>query len=269
MNDPHVEALHYWVEHDGSVDYSKAQPFEYEFREFWVRLENRKVTVRPKGHYASEDEAKAGVESFIRDWEFDAAVESGSTRFALKYSYADIFDRSPDPSLHGQFLDLGTIRAGFPMMRGEVRVSQRPTMFPKPPSGPQRRSDDQVARDMLYRLDGYYRGREKITEMAYFCLTALEDNAPRVGKGKRPDAAKYFNVAIDLLNRVGAMTDRLDGRDSRKYAKSRILLTEDERNFLKSAVRAFIRRVAERAATPDGDLQEITQDNLSTAFSQT
>ena len=54
MNDPHVEALHYWVEHDGSVDYSKAQPFEYEFREFWVRLENRKVTVRPKGHYARE-----------------------------------------------------------------------------------------------------------------------------------------------------------------------------------------------------------------------
>ena len=30
MNDPHVTALHYWVEHDDSVDYDHAVPMDYE-----------------------------------------------------------------------------------------------------------------------------------------------------------------------------------------------------------------------------------------------
>ena len=78
MNDPHVTALHYWVNHDDSVDYAEADALEYENELFHLEANGRKVVIAPKGHYASEEEARAAFESFIRHWEFEAALESGS-----------------------------------------------------------------------------------------------------------------------------------------------------------------------------------------------
>ena len=53
MNDPHVTALHYRVEHDDSVDYDNAVPLDYEDDHVEVNLEKRQLTLRPKEHYAS------------------------------------------------------------------------------------------------------------------------------------------------------------------------------------------------------------------------
>ena len=53
MNDPHVTALHYWVEHDDSVDYDNTVPLDYEDDHVEVHLEKRQLTLRPKKHYAS------------------------------------------------------------------------------------------------------------------------------------------------------------------------------------------------------------------------
>ena len=40
MNDPHVEALIYVVEHDSTVSYENATPIEFEHPEFRVRVED-------------------------------------------------------------------------------------------------------------------------------------------------------------------------------------------------------------------------------------
>lgn len=60
MNDPHVSALHYWVEHDDSVDYDNAEPLDYEDELTEVHMEGRELTLRPKEHYASASEASTG-----------------------------------------------------------------------------------------------------------------------------------------------------------------------------------------------------------------
>ena len=39
MNDPHVVALFYEVEHDSAVDYSAAEPVDHEDHEFRLRIE--------------------------------------------------------------------------------------------------------------------------------------------------------------------------------------------------------------------------------------
>ena len=61
MNDPHVTALHYWVNHDDSVDYTDADPLQYEHELFHLEANGRNVLVKPKDHYASEEEARTAL----------------------------------------------------------------------------------------------------------------------------------------------------------------------------------------------------------------
>ena len=94
MNDPHVDALHYWVSHDDSVDYANAEVLEEDNDRFHLNIKDRRLTITFKEHYADEQEAKESVESFIRQWEFQAAIELGSHTFTLQYLRADIRDRN-------------------------------------------------------------------------------------------------------------------------------------------------------------------------------
>ncbi len=74
MNDPHVVALIYSIEHNDSVDYSEASHFEHEEESFHVSVDNRKVCFRFKDHHATEGEAREAIEPYIRCWEFKAAL---------------------------------------------------------------------------------------------------------------------------------------------------------------------------------------------------
>ena len=58
MNDPQVTDSQYRVEHDDSVDYDNAEPLDYQDELSEVRPEKRELTLRPKEHYASAQEAK-------------------------------------------------------------------------------------------------------------------------------------------------------------------------------------------------------------------
>ena len=130
MNDPHVTALHYWVEHDDSVDYDIAVPLWHEDELVKVHLEKRELTLHPKEHYASSQEAREAVAGFIRNWEFDATVEAGSRQFELKYMYADIIDRKPAPSPPGVVNASMSARAGFPKVSLHLTVGK--AKYPSP-----------------------------------------------------------------------------------------------------------------------------------------
>ncbi len=85
MNNPHVETLHYCVKHDNSVDYRDVEPLVHDDALFRVRAEQRNVVLEPKGHYATEEEAKRTAEGFVRRWEFEAALRAQSDAFRLVY----------------------------------------------------------------------------------------------------------------------------------------------------------------------------------------
>ena len=101
MNDPHVKAIHYFIDHDDSVDYNDAAALVFEDDLFHVKAEKVEVVFEPKNHFATEEEAKAVVEGLVRRWEFDAALRVGSREFRLIYAGVDIIDRTP-PRLHRQ-----------------------------------------------------------------------------------------------------------------------------------------------------------------------
>ena len=262
MNDPHVTALHYWVIHDASVDYADALPMEHDNELFHIRVSDRQVTVRPKGHYASEAEAKAAIEDFFRNWEFEAALESGSSGFALGYSGADVIDRNPTPPPPGVVQLSATIRAGHPTVGMRLRVKRR--SYPSLPSGRAFNPDVEHAQAMLSQLDRYHQGRSTLASMAYFCLTTLEGSVPKGDDKANKDklTGDHYAISRQVLKKLRRLSSDRGGYEARKGVGLDKEFTEDERGFLLAAVQALIRRTAEKAANPAEPLPKITMADL-------
>ena len=263
MNDPHVEALHYWVEHDDSVDYDNATPLEYEDDLVNVHLDKREVTLRPKEHYASAEEARDALEAFIRNWEFEATVEARSTHFQLKYLDAKVIDRNPTPPPPGVIaVSAQPVRFMFNLPAARGRVGK--PKYPSPPDSLMLNSNNPTALAMLHRLDRYHQGRETLAAMTYFCLTVLGDSVPAT-KGTteaRKAVRDHYYISADLQRRVAGLSSEKGGAEARKADGIKQDFTEEERAFLVAAVKAFTRRVAEKAANPTTELKMITLADL-------
>ena len=263
MNDPHVTALHYWVEHEDSVDYDNAAPLDYEDELGTVHLEKRELTVRPKEHYASAQEAREALDGFIRNWEFDAAVEAGTRQFGLQYVDAEIIDRNPEPPQPGVVtVSAGPVRFRIEVSRPRVRIGK--PKYPSPPESQRLDSGNPPALAMLSRLDRYHQGRETLAATSYFCLTVMEDSA-QVAKGAT-DARKavkdYYGISVKLQRSVAALSSKKGGDEARKAEGLQQEFTDEERRFLLAAVKAFTRRVAEKAANPRNDLDMLTRADI-------
>ena len=263
MNDPHVNALYYWVEHDESVDYDNAEPLDYENDLAEVHLEKRELTLRPKEHYASEQEARDALEGFIRNWEFDAAVETGTRHFQLKYMDADMVDRNPTPPPPGVVTaSASPVRFRFKISTPQGRVGK--PRYPGPSEGTSLDSGNPAALAMLSRLDRYHQGRETLAAMSYFCLTVMWDSA-KVARGDsnaKRATKDHYAILDDVLGKVSGLSTNRGGGEARKGTGLQQEFTNEERGFLLAAVKAFTRRVAERAANPDVNLQMITMADM-------
>ena len=245
MNDPHVVALIYQVEHGRSVDYSKAKPLDHKEAGFRIKVKDGLVRFEFKDHYAMEEAARAAIEDYIREWEFAAGLCGGPGYFRLRFDCAEIEDRDPTPGvveLYG-----GTSRISFTTSKGRLLVS--PPRYPPPPSGVRLSAD---VESMYDRYIGHLQDKEPLEGMAYFCLTVLE----ALFKGVRKEAAKRYNISRNVLNKIGELSSRRGCRKAEGMKESP--LTDQERRFLEEATKAMIYRAAEKAHNPDSDLRKIT-----------
>ena len=248
MNDPHVVALEYRIEHGPVIDWSRAAPLNLEEDRFHVRAENGRVRFNLKEHYASEDEARLAVEAnYIPNWEFHVGLVRGPNAFRLRFDRAEIVDRnpSPGPPTLSARVSLGPITAQADLAR------PAPPAFPDPPRTGIRRSPD--VDSMFHRYLGHLEGREPLSAMAYFCLTVLEHAA-----GGRPEAAARFGISRNVLVRISKLSANKGGSSARKAIGSDVPYTPEDKRFLKSAVQTLIRRVAEVEYGPDARRKKIT-----------
>ena len=93
MNDPHVVALFYNIDHGNTVSYNEAEPLDVEEKAFRLEVKDRNSSFYLKDHYAGEAEARIYIEEYIRNWEFDACLHGGHDCFNLIYERAEIVDR--------------------------------------------------------------------------------------------------------------------------------------------------------------------------------
>ena len=252
MNDPRVVALHYRIEHESSVDYSKAEPVDHEEEGFRVRIEEGRACFVMKDDHPTVDSALKVVNSYISNWELDAALTSKPNEFKLKFARPEIVDRKPTPGEHRVFAG-----PAFWEFITSVPTVTKGIPYPKPPVGVSlKRNDDVLV--MLGRYEDLCNGREKPTDVAYFCLTMLEKLA-----GGRANATKKFGIERKVLNEVGELTDKKGGRAMARKAKGiNQELTPGETKFLENAVKVFIRRVAEEAQSPGGPFRKITIEDF-------
>ena len=175
MNDPHVVALFYNIEHGNTVNYEEAEPLDVEEKAFRLKVKDKKATFFLKDHYAKEAEARRSIEEYIRNWEFDACLQGGPDCFNLIYERAEIVDRNPIPSPLGA-VEVKLSPVTFPPASYSVAVTKVVRRYPSPPRDVAVNADVQ---SMYDRYLGYRRGHEPLTGMAYFCLTV-----PGTGFGK-------------------------------------------------------------------------------------
>ena len=251
MNDPHVVALWYRIEHGDSVDYGEAQPLDRAETGFRVKVEQGRVCFEFKDHYATKDAARKAIEDYIRVWEFEAGLLGGPHSFQLTFDRPQITDRKPVP---GVVNVSGHIRAGTPTVTVKAQVVKN--HYPAPPSGLKLTPDVQTMYD---RFQGYRLGREPLASMAYFCVTVLEGQ-PR--KKARTAAAKKYGIQLEVLSKLGDLSSKRGGQQARKAIGKDDDLTAQESRFMEEAIRAVIRRAAEKAHAPDGDLPEISLSDL-------
>lgn len=167
MNDPHVKALIYHINHGDTIDYSKAERFEREEPEFRLTVEDRNVRFEFKKHFGTEEQAREAIGKYIRNWEFDATLKYGYPEsFRLEFVKSEIIDRNPLPGRVriGGIIEIG----GLGSSKLIVSVSE----YPSPPSDIALSPEVEM---MYQRYMGCRQKREPLPDMAYFCLSMLED----------------------------------------------------------------------------------------------
>ena len=257
MNDPHVEVLLYSLIHGKSHDYSKAERLSIDEPGFQVLVEDEEVRFEFKDHYATEKEARKAVKDYIHNWEFNACLKGGDDCFKLEYIKAIRVDRRPTPGVIS--VDAGPVRFKFDTSTPEVTVGH--PKYPSPPSGVN--FNDPDVQTMYQRYMSYRQGNEPLAGMANFCLTVLDDMSGQ-GKNRRKAAAQKYQIHYAVLRRIGELCNNKGGqRGARKSDGVGKDFTTEESAFLEQAIIKIIRRAAEKAANPEGDLPEITLSTLS------
>ncbi len=248
MNDPHVVALEYRIEHGPDIDWSRAAPLDKEEDRFRVQAENGRVRFELKEHYASEEAARFAVEAhYIPNWEFVVGLVRGPDTFRLRFDRSEIVDRNPPP---GPPTLSAHARTGIPTVRANL-APPTPPAFPDPPRVGIKRSRN--VNSMFDRYLDHLDDKEKLPAMAYFCLTKLEQMA-----GGRDAAAVRFGVSKKVLRRIGELSTNKGGASARKAVGQATPHTPEDERFLKSAIRTLIHRAAEVEFGPDSSRGKIT-----------
>jgi hypothetical protein len=249
MNDPHVESLHYLIQHSKGDDYSRAVPLDHDAAGFAVRIERSEAIVLMKEHFATPEAARAVVEPSLRAWELSSALAMWPG-ITFVYQRAALIDRSPNSGSHA--LHAASTHFALSGMVADLIVQR--AAYPAPPV--EFAVDPCV--DMMF--DRYRRYREQLTtigDCANFCLTALG-----LAAGGRGAVAYRFAIAPPVLRKLGELCATKGGKEARKAEGTARPFSPAERQWLDDLMLKIIRRAAEVAHDPNATRPQIIMADL-------
>jgi hypothetical protein len=245
MNDPHVKALHYRVIVGKDIDYNNAPPVSEITDEFDLSIDGDTAIFEMKKHYSTADEAKEVGDEYLRAWDILIGLEHDPDDLRFIFDRADVINRSPYKTgknvvnLQAHVAITATCDVILHASRGRY------------PSFPKNFIASTDAETMYFRYKTYRQNREKLTSMAYMCLTVLEGRAAERDKAKgkkREMAAKQYCIDIDVLDTLGKLcTVQGDTTEARKYSESGTFtpLNPKEKEWIVSVIKILIHRVGE------------------------
>ena len=258
MNDPHVAALIYYIEHNDTVDYSNAPPIEMRTDAFIVKIDGGEVRVEPLEHLSTEESALDAMNGFISNWELDAVLRGRPGQFRLRFNRSEILDRSPAPPVPGRVQLSGAVRLG-PLRAGSasITVTVRKN-FPEPPAAVTLNPDDDDVVLLLNRFRNYCDGKELLTSLAYFCSTILEE---RIGDSQNKGVK--LGIGAKVRSTIRRLSTEKGGKmGARKRVGIGLELTAEEKLFLEEAIKLTIRRMAHVSFDDTMKLPKVTMADL-------
>ena len=253
MNDPHVVALIYDVEHEESVDYGTAETIEEERSTFRLTLQDGEARFELKEDYASPQQARKAIQPFIEQWELRTSLASGPGNFALRFKRSEVIDRDPEPGVISVSAD--AVHFNVAVSTARVTVSRQ---YPRPPVERRMNLDCPEVQNMRNRYMDYRQDPDKLVSMAYFCFHVF---TTKLGCDLK-DSAKKHKISRNLLERVRTLASTKGGDQARKADGVDYPLTQEDVLFLDKAVAAMILRAAIVAADPDQPMGCINSGNL-------
>jgi hypothetical protein len=259
MNDPHVVALTYRIAHSDHVDFKKAAPLTVAGSTFGVSIDAGRARVEMLEHFATEQEARNAVESFLRAWELAADLRHPEDRFRFVYERPEVIDRNPPEG--GVVINLQAANA---VMAGLVVTAHASRAgWPEHPTDLALSPDVEA---LHRRWLGYLDGKEPLLAAAYWALSMIEAT-PRAsgvrGRSAREDASQFFNIDLNVLKKLGELTSARGGVEEGRKAEGRAApLTRSERKWLKAAFKALVERAALRARHGAPPPTPLTMDDL-------
>jgi hypothetical protein len=248
MNDPHVESLTYNIIAGEGIEFDNPEPLEHKWNSFFFKLENGIMTVTPKDHFSTKEEARAAVEPYLDAWEFEHALRNGRRNVTFKYTDAKIIDLKPPAPGDTLFVYTGNIVLVSEVHADVIALWNK---YPDPPTVFTSVPPD--AESLWNRFERYLNNREPLHGMAYFFVTVLEaasaERPPRQSK-KRLEASKKYRIEYEVIDTLGeSSSTRGDTNTGRKFGSTPLRAIEEV--WMEAVVRAIIRRVAERRLTSD------------------
>ncbi len=232
MNDPHVVSLEYrvWID-DTRQSFAEGLTDEVELDGFACELVRDSMTVRPHGHYATAEEARADLDPQLRAWEAYAELTRPQPlRFTFRN--ASIIDRAPAPGV----LPVADIALVGLVEEATVRIENHE--YPAAP--PRGLREPPEVEGLRRRWRDACEGREPLLSAAYWVLSNLE----RLYSG-RAGAAVRLQVSKSVLDTLGRLADRHDPQHGRKGKSAPQPLTDEEQSWVREVVPRLLLRVAE------------------------
>lgn len=238
--DLHVSALTYRLETSDGLLFENPPPLELETDAFIARLEGGTLTLTMRDHYATCEDAKNGVASFLRNWELAEALKRARREMWFMYEGCDVVDRA-DPRATILAAALGQLT----LTGHAVTLTLTLRHYPPPPTD--FNATPEV--ELLWTLfEDYQAGRVRLTDLGYFCLTVLEATFGGArGKHVRPEVSARLHVDLEIFNTLGDLvSEKGDERTARKMPKGGWQPhSSRELTWIADVVRALIRRAGE------------------------
>ena len=227
------------------------EPIEHETADFKLRLANGVARFELKAECSDVEAARSIVEPFVIGWQMSAALDGAPGNFEFRFESAELVD--PGPSSEGRSLHFHVAASHSARLTMDV---QRRTYPPIPAVS---LGADRCVSAMMYQYELCRRETALVSQVAYFCLTVMEEMA-----GRRSAAAQHFDIERDVLQKVGELTSERGGARGRKAEGLDAPYTPEEEHRLDRAIRLMIRRTAERVANPTAPLRMLRMSDLPT-----
>jgi hypothetical protein len=235
MRDPHVARLHFTIGSEEGTAYRDPPPLNFTNPLGEFETLGNALTVEPAVHFATEEEARTGIEPFLRSWEIDADLrfDLGTIRFS--FERAELIDRDPPPP-GSHVLMAGTARFTVTVHPATLTITRR--TYPPPPTQFGVTVDVQIA---YQRWRNVRLGREPLLGMAYWLLTVMSRLA-----GNPRAVAAAFNVDQKVLKTLGELSStRGDLATARKVSHGQRPLSGQEQSWLEKTVKVLILRIGQ------------------------